>query len=287
MRFRLAATLAAATVIAAAQPRLQTPVTPETGAQPGGLTTPPPVGEIIRRAVARAAAQDEDKPELRFESLVTTTVESLNDEAEVRSTETTLHRRYALEGAVYEELIERDGEPLNESDVRDEAKRRADFRREAQEAEAGGHVLETNDERQVRFDEDLMARYDAEVVGEETVRGERCWVINFTPRTDELPHDTRIDRVLNQSSGELYVSQNDYGVMQIDFRLLRPVRYVWGLVASLSRATGQLEFDRVKPEIWLPSRFDVRIDLRVFFVTKRRHIVRRWIERHRVEGDAG
>lgn len=179
MRVRLAATILVA-IVAAAHPRLQTPATPETSAQPDRATTPPPVAEIIRRAVARAEAQDEGEAELRFESLVATTVESLN-----------------------------------------------------------------------------------------------------------LPRTTRIDRALNQSSGELYVSQNDYGVVEIDFRLLRPVRYVWGLVASLTRATGQLEFEQVEPNIWLPSMFDVRIDLRVFFVTQRRHIERRWVERRRVAGDGG
>jgi hypothetical protein len=112
-------------------------------------------------------------------------------------------------------------------------------------------------------------------------------VISFTPRGGELPRTTRIDRALNQSSGELYVSQNDYGVMEINFRLLRPVRYVWGLVASLTRATGQLAFEQIEPDIWLPSMFDVRIDLRVFFVTRRRHIERRWVERRRVAGDGG
>ena len=285
MRIRVAAPILAGIiliviVLAVARPRLQTPATTE-------IAAPPTVGEIMRRAVARAASQDEAEAELRFESLVATTVESLNDEAEVTNTETTLHRRYALEGAVYEELIERDGEPLSGPAARNEAKRRANFRREVQAAEEQGKVLETHDERQVRFDEDLMARYEAEVVGEETVRGERCWVISFAPRDGELPDDTRIDKALNQSSGELYVSQDDYGVMQINFRLLRPVRYVWGLVASLSRATGQLEFERVEGDSWLPRTFDIRIDLRVFFVTQRRHIVRRWVERHRVSGDAG
>jgi len=286
MRVRLAATILVA-IVATAHPLLQTPATPETSAQPERATTSPPVSEIMRRAVARASAQDESEAELQFESLVATTVESLNDKAEVTGTETTLHRRYAAAGAVYEELIERDGEPLDESDTRNEAKRRADFRRKVQEAAAAGRILETNDERQVRFDEDLMARYEAEVVGEEPVRGERCWVISFTPRDGKLPRNTRIDRALNQSSGELYVSQNDYGIMQINFRLLRPVRYIWGLVASLSLATGQLEFERVKPDIWLPNTYDMRIDLRVFFITQRQHIERRWVERRRVAGDAG
>ena len=266
------------TLVATAHPRLQAPATT-------GVSNQPPVLKIIRLAVARATAQDKVKAELRFESLVETTVESLNDEAEVTSIETTLHRRYPLDGAVYEELIERNGKPLSEAGVRDEAKRRADFRRELQEAEAGGKVLETNDERQVRFNEDLMARYEAAVVGEDTVRGERCWVISFWPRDGKLTQNTRIDRALNQSSGEVYISQNDYGVVQIDFRLLRPVRYVWGLIASLSQLTGQLGFERFGPDIWLPSSYDVRYDRRVLFVTQRRHIVRNWRERRPVSGN--
>ena len=305
------------TIVAAAQPGFQTPATT-------GASNQLPVSEIVRLALARATAQDKAKTELRFESLVATTVESLNDEAEVTSIETTLHRRYPFDGTVYEELIARNGEPLSEADIRDEAKRRADFRRELQEAEAGGKVLETNDERQVRFNEDLMARYEAAVVGEDTVRGERCWAISFWPRDGTLPYrgitqpeflrmsaqtepgdtvgdmlkrlaelplnfqrNTRIDRALNQSSGEVYVSQNDYGVVQIDFRLLQPVRYVWGLVASLSRLTGQLGFQRVAPDIWLPSSYDVRYERRIFFVTQRRHIVREWRERRPVSGNTG
>ena len=269
------------TLVATAHPRLQAPATT-------GVSNQPPVLKIIRLAVARATAQDKVKAELRFESLVETMVESLNDEVEVTSIETTLHRRYPLDGAVYEELIERNGKPLSEAGVRDEAKRRADFRQELQETEASGNkVLETNDERQVRFNEDLMARYEAAVVGEDTVRGERCWVISFWPRDGKLPRKTRIDRALNQSSGEVYISQNDYGVVQIDFRLLQPVRYVWGLVASLSRLTGQLGFERFAPDIWLPSSYDVRYDRRILFVTQRRHVVRKWTERRPASGNTG
>ena len=279
MRGRVTALILVAIVLAAAQPRLQTPTQPSIDTTADDPTALPAVGEIVRHAVARAASQDEAKAELWFESLVDTTIESLNGEGKITSTETTLHRRYAVEGAVYEELIERDGEPLSEPDARQEETRRAEFRREAREAAANGEVPETNDERQVR--------YDAEVVGEEMVRGERCWVISFTPRDGKLPANTRIDKALNQSSGELYVSQEDYGVVQIDFRLLRPVRYIWGLVASLSQATGRLEFERVQRDVWLPSLFDLRVDIRIFFRTQRRRIIREWRERQRIAGDAG
>lgn len=259
------------------------------GAQPLPATELPSVDEIMQRAFQRATSQDEAEAELTFESLVSTTIESLNGDEEVTDTETLLHRRYPLAGAVYEELIERDGERLSASDIDNEAKRRKEFRREAQEASARGEVLETNDERQVRFDADLMSRYTASVDGEAVIRGERCWVVSFRPRDGKLPENTRMDKALNRSSGQMYVTQDDYGIKQIDFRLLRPVRYVWGLVASLSQATGRLKFSRAEPNIWLPHTFDLRVDIRVLFQTQRRHIIREWGERRRITGntDAG
>jgi len=269
-------------LLAAEHPRLQIPTNTQPGAPSRRVTDQLSVGEIMRRAVARATSQDDAEVELQFEALVAMAVESLDGDGEVTNTETTLHRRYPLEGAVYEELVGRNGEQLSEPDSRKEETRREDFRRKARETEANGEILETNDERQVRFGEALMARYSADVLGEEVVRGERCWVIHFWPRDGKLPQNTRIDKALNQSRGELYVSQEDYGVMQIDFRLLRPVRSLWGLFASLSQATGRLEFGRIEPDVWLPSAFDLRVDIRVLFRTQRRHIIREWVERHRI-----
>ena len=286
MQARLATVILVATVLATAvlqpHPSTQTQV----GAQRLPATELPSVDEIMQRAFARAVSQDEAEAELTFESLVATTIESLNGDEEVTDTETLLHLRYPLAGAVYEELIERDGEALSAADIDDEAERREKFGREAQEASARGEVLETNDERQVRFDAELMSRYTASVDGEAVVRGERCWVLGFTPRDGKLPENTRIDKALNRSSGQMYVSQDDYGIMQIDFRLLRPVRYVWGLVASLSQATGRLEFGRAEPNVWLPSTFELRVDIRILFRTQRRHILREWVERRRISGDA-
>ena len=243
----------------------------------------PALAEIIEQVVARTKTQDEAGAELRFESVVSTTVDSLDGDGEVVKTETTLHHRYALEGSIYEELVARNGKPLSEADARDESERQQRFRREAREAAANGERLETNDERQVRFNDDLMVRFDASISGEEMVRGKRCWVITFRARHGKLPERTRLDKALNRSAGRAYIAQDDYGIMQIEFELLRPVRYLWGVIASLRRATGRLEFDRVEDAVWLPRAYDLHIDVRVLFRTTRQRIVREWIEHNRVE----
>ena len=154
----------------------------QTSSAPASATPGPDatsVEEIMGQAMARARAQDETGAELGFESLILTTVDSIDGDEQVTETETSLHKWYPLAGSVYEELIEKDGKPLDEDELREEQKRRDEFREEAIAAAEGGDRVETDDERQLRFDEELMGRYRTEVVGQETLRGERCWVIDF------------------------------------------------------------------------------------------------------------
>ena len=139
----------------------------------------------------------------------------------------------------------------------------------------------------MRFDRDLIDRFQASVTGVEDIRGESAWVLSFEPRPGKLPEKTRMDKALNRSSGRLYIAKRDYGVMRIEFEMQKPLRYLWGLIATLKRAVGRLEFARVEPDIWLPHTFDLEIDLRVFFRNRHQQVVREWVDRQRAVPAAG
>ena len=255
-------------------------------AQPASLQTasnPEPAeaaGDIMRRAVDRLIDQGDRGAELAYESRIVTTVHTLDGDNEITKTETTLHHRYPLEGELYEELLERDGEPLDADDQRDERERREEFLREVRERGEDDDPIETNDERQID-PADLFERFEATVTGVDTIDGEECWVITFVPRAGKLPEETRMDHMLNRSSGTLYVTRSDYGVARVEFRIQRPTRYFWGL-ATLRHAAGRLDFERVEPDVWLPHRYAFAMQLRVLFRTSRRQIVRDWIARDRL-----
>lgn len=236
--------------------------------------------DIFELAVQRAIDQEKRNADLLYRSRMVTTVETFNGDGELLETETTIHQRYPLEGELYQELIERDGEPLDADGQRAERERREDFIREARKRADDDDPIETNDERQIQIAE-LTQRFEASVTGVETVGGEPCWVLSFVPRAGKLPEKTRLDRMLNRSSGKAYVTQGDYGVMRIEFRIQKPTRYLWGL-ATLRHAAGYMEFERVAPDVWLPKRYDVFIDLRVVFRTRQQHMVREWTQRERL-----
>ena len=120
------------------------PRTPEVDA---GMTAE----TILDRALARAALQDESGLELEYEYLVASTVDSLNGDGEVTETEAARYHRYPLEGLLYEELTEKDGQPLDDDARREERERKEEFVREARAHAARGERYEP-DEMNVRFD---------------------------------------------------------------------------------------------------------------------------------------
>mgnify|MGYP001381736238 CR=1 FL=1 len=263
----------ATTTILAQSPKLDTPASSD---EPTSITAE----MILDRAIERIETQDESGLELNFESIVLYTVEKLNGDGEITDTETTKYRRYPLEGLLYEELIERNGLPLNEDDVRKAEKDKREFIKEVQKHAERGEDYEPDEYSSVQFNREMMSRYNIELVDTDTLREDLCWVLQFVPREGKLPDNKRMDKALNRSTGKIWVTQNDYGVARVSFKMQKPFRYLWGIVATLRRAEGQLDFIRVSPKTWYPSNVDINLDLNVFFRGIRRHIRQDLIEHH-------
>ena len=87
----------------------------------------PSARTILDRALERASIQDESGIQLAFEYLVESTVESLDKDGATTEVQTARSRQYALEGFLYEELVERDGQPLDEDDARKEQEKKEGF----------------------------------------------------------------------------------------------------------------------------------------------------------------
>ena len=251
---------------------------PATTAQPLDALT---ASLILERALDRSTNQQESGIELEFEYLFESLVESLDGDGLVTDTETVRYRRYPVEGYLYDEIVLRDGQPLDDDDVREEREKKAEFAEEARAHTARGERYDP-EEMNIQFDHELMDRYDTTLEGSETVRGHVCWVLSFAPRDGQLPDNRRIDKALNRSTGQLWIAKDDYGVVRITFEMQEPFRYLWGLVATLRRATGQLNLERAEPGLWTPLTFDLNMDLRVFFKGIRRHILQEWLEHTRL-----
>lgn len=237
--------------------------------------------EIVARAIERSERQIEQLVDAEFDARMFSTVDTLNGDGEVTDTETALYRRYGISGALFDELVEKEGRPLSEKERRKERERRDDFEDEVRERLADGLPPQPDDGRRVQFDGYLMQRYNVEILGEEDVRGHLCWVISMEPREGKLPERDRMDQALNRANGRIWVAQDDFGVARVEFILRDPIKYLGGFLATVRKTNGRIEIDRFESGVWMPSEFELQLDLRVLFKNIRRVISTEWTDYER------
>ncbi len=239
------------------------------------------VQEIVNRAIVRAQAQEDAV--LQFESMKLSVVESLDGKGIVKKEEKTVFRRYAILGAVYDEMIEKNGRPLNDEELAKENEQKDKFFREVQKRTARGDSPQPEDDERVSFDQEFNERYRLELIGTEVVRGHGCWIVYFEPRDGELPVRRRIDHALNKSTGKLWISRDDFGLARVEFEMREPFRYWGGLIATIRNTTGRMNFEPVDTDVWMPVDFAFELDLRIFFKNIRRRITTTWSDYQRVD----
>lgn len=232
--------------------------------------------QIVDRAVVRADRQRESQASLAYESTIEAITEHLRGDGSVDKTEVETYRQYPVEGVLFEELIALDREPLDEDDLRDELSRREEFAEGIRDRRVNNEELIQKGEIQVDFDREFVERYEYSLVGEAVVNGHSCWIIYLVPRDGDLSASRNIDNALNNSTGHLSISKEDFGLVRVEFQMARSVRFWWGLLGTLRDTRGQLEFTRVADGVWLPSLVDIQSDLRILFRSIRRRIVRQW-----------
>jgi hypothetical protein len=233
--------------------------------------------QIVERAVARADRQRRAQADLNFTATISEANERLDGDGNVEETELFTYRQYPFEGVLFEELVAQDGVPLDADDLRDVAQGKEEFAEQVRERLEDGEDPRPPDQNRVDFDEEFAARYDYSIIGEDVVNGHLCWAIYLSPRDGDLPVRRAIDNALNNSTGHLWISMDDYGLVRVEFEMARSVRFWFGLLGTLRNTTGHLEFERVTDGVWLPTIVDIRADTRgVLFRNARRRIVRIW-----------
>ena len=247
----------------------------------------PEAEEILERALDRTTARFEGGAELLYKSVLLNVSEILDSDGEVLKTKTERSLRYALGGEMYEELVQRDGAPLDPEEVRAEARKKVAFVRAARKRAEQGITRDPRERRAV-FDRSLMSRYQVAMIGTETMRGNACWVLAFEPRAGRLPSEKAMDKAFNRSDGTLWIRKDDHQLVRIEFALRKPLRYAWGLVATMRKATGEIDFTKVAADLWLPERFQIELELRILagLRTVRVRVRNRWVDYERISAPA-
>jgi hypothetical protein len=228
---------------------------------PKADTTLPSAHEIIKRALKRADWIREQGYEDRLTGEHISVKEELDDNKDVKSREEILYRVYPLDGYLYYERLAVDGKPLTKEELK---QRKEDFRKKVA-ASTSGEGEKQDDDNEIKFNEDLISRYEAEVEGVESIDGRPAYVLTFQPKQGKLPVRRRIDHALNSSRGKLWIDKEEFGLVRVQFELFQPVKLWAGILGKVSAITGDLEQTRVADGVWLPRDLAIYLKGRVLF----------------------
>jgi hypothetical protein len=224
----------------------------------------PAAGEIIAKAVAWAKWHRERNFHTQWTFEHTNTARHLNDDEQIQSTGTRHFQVYPLSGEQYYEWVRDNGEPLSPSDQFKEQKRKEKFIEQAGKKATGDSAGDDEDETDIRFDQELISRYDSEVVGTEEINGRTAYVLRFYPKSGPLPVRRRADHALNKSRGRLWIDTAEFVVLRVEFELMEPVRLWAGLLGSISRLRGRLTLAELGGGAWYYKEIELHMKGRIF-----------------------
>jgi hypothetical protein len=226
--------------------------------------SPLPVAEIIRRSVTANTADWRAQPQYAYQEL---DLKSKIDSAgKIQSQQSRTYEVLMMEGSPYNRLIAVDNEPLNRVHA---AQENTKFQHEILRRQH-----ETADDRRVRIgkyqngraDEHLLMQQMVEaftfkLVGEETLQGAECYVLDALPRPDYHPPVERA-KVLTGMRGRLWIDKLGYHWAKVEAEVFSPVQF--GFFIAQVKPGTKFQLDQAPVGgVWLPKCFTQSVNASV------------------------
>ena len=173
-----------------------------------------------------------------------------------------------IDGSPYNRLLAVNGQPLSSAEQADqESLLRAEIERRQHESsrERGRRIAKYQKEREQDHEmlKNMVAAFDFRLIGEETMDGHDCWVLEATPKRSYRP-TSRETKVLTGMRGKLWVDKSQYQWVKVEAEVTHPVG-ILGLVARVGPGTRfLLEQAPVSGNLWLPSHFSMQVNASAF-----------------------
>jgi hypothetical protein len=216
----------------------------------------PDVNDLIRRSVSAIEADWKEAPNYAF---VERDVESKKDHPPTVK----VYQVLMIEGSPYNRLIAVSDQPLTPAEQAFEqqkldfetAKREHESTRERNKRMA--KYLKERNQNQAML-KAMIDAFDFQVVGEETVNGHSCWVLDAKNKPGYQPTN-RETKVLTGMQGKLWIDKGQYQWVRVRAEVVKPVSF-YGFFAKVGPGTNfVLEQEPVIDNLWLPKRFSMRV----------------------------
>lgn len=224
----------------------------------------PSVAEIVRRSVVANTADWKSQPEYGYREFELKS--KVDASGSVHPQHSKTYEVMMMEGSPYNRVIAIDNEPLRGVQAAQES--------EKMQREALRRHNESPGERQARVakyqngraEEHLLMQqmvdaFEFKVVGEESVEGAECYVLDASPRPDYQPPVERA-RVLTGMRGRLWIDKAQYHWVKVQAEVISPVAF--GLFLAQVKPGTKFELDQAPVgSVWLPKCFTESVNASV------------------------
>lgn len=229
---------------------------------------PPTFAQLASNVVARSKWERTQNTTAQFAFTKQRVLEEFDSKSQVDDRKQSRQEWFPINGSPFARTIERNGKPLTDKERKAEEEREAAVRagkRPARSPEA------TKRDKEWQFTDEMLARYTFKVTGQEAVRGRPAWVVEFAPRSKDLPVKQVADRVANKVAGKVWVDAEDWEVARLKVWLTEELTFIGGVAGVLRKFELLLDRARVEPNAWLPTAIDFEMAGRELLTNKRLH----------------
>jgi hypothetical protein len=228
----------------------------------------PDIHQIMKEVDEHQKQLDKVRENYTYNSSQTT--EDIDAKGHATKTETREAEVFFVNGHEIDQLMKKDGKPLDESEQQKVTERVTKAVEKAQQPET---KKEEKNEITLR---DVLGMMDVRNPRRESYRGRPSIVFDFVGRKDAKTHGMAED-VSKKLQGTLWVDEADREVAHLDVTFNDNFHVAGGLVANIEKGSN-LHFDQVpvNGEIWFPTGGEGTITMRLFLVKGiRQHFIAR------------
>jgi hypothetical protein len=234
----------------------------------------PDIAELLKKVSENADELDRLLEKYTYTENITS--RELDDKGQLREKETETIELTFYKGNRIRRKVAKDGKPLSAKDEADEQKRIEKRIREIEKHEA---EKEKKAAKEQDFDHDddgdrgqrltiadVLRASKLVNPRRERFRNRDVIVFDFQPLPGYKPQKD-YEKFFGKLAGALWIDATDRQVARIEARLVDSYKIGGGLLASLKEGGSfVLEQDRINNEIWLPTRADINLGVKVLLV---------------------
>jgi len=191
----------------------------------------------------------------------------LDGNGKVKSRKSETAEILVLYGEPFERIVAKDDQPLSAAEQKKQNEKfdkdthkRANESAEDRQKRLEKYQKQREDER--GFVREILDAYDFMLVGSEWLNGRETWVIDGAPRAG-FEGKRRESKLLRKIKPRFWIDQQDYSWVKLRAEVIDTLTIGWVVARLHKGSTFEMQQVLVNGELWLPQRFDVKLDARV------------------------